>query len=121
MRLSYPLSHPPSRTNAECGGILPPQRKNLLCPERLTVGALVLSGVGLVGTHQDPVQRAVVLSVAVIGTGLDGAFDALVGMAVHTEFLLLFWYSLSMAAMQKRIQEKSVNIAFFGGLCYCDR
>ena len=54
--------------------------------EGLAVGALVLGGVSLVGTHLDTVQRAVVLGVAVVCAGLDGAFDALVCMAVHIEF-----------------------------------
>ena len=40
----------------------------------------------LVGAHQDPVQRAVVLGVAVVSAGLDGAFNALVCMAVHSVF-----------------------------------
>jgi hypothetical protein len=41
-------------------------------------------------TNHDAIQRAVVLGVAVMGAGLDGAFDALVSMAVHTHFLLCF-------------------------------
>ena len=55
----------------------------LLLAEGLAVGALVLGGIHLVGTHQDPVQRTVVLILAVISALLDGAFDALVGMAIH--------------------------------------
>jgi len=35
------------------------------------------------GTHQNAVQRAVVLTVAVIGAGFNGALDALIGMTVH--------------------------------------
>ena len=42
------------------------------------------------GTHQNPVQRAVVLGIAVVSAGLDGAFDALVCMTVHKKNLLLF-------------------------------
>ena len=49
------------------------------------------------GAHQDLVQRAVVLSVAVISAGGDGAFDALVGIAVHLDYLLLFGFGFSMA------------------------
>ena len=56
---------------------------NLLLAERLAVGALVHSRVGFVGTDHDPVQGAVILGVAVISALLDGAFNALVGMAVH--------------------------------------
>ena len=51
------------------------------------------------GAHQDLVQRAVVLSVAVISAGGDGAFDALVGIAVHLDYLLLFGFGFSMAEM----------------------
>ena len=51
--------------------------------EGLAVGALVLGRIGLMGTHQNPVQRAVVLTVTVVGTGLNGAFDALIGMTIH--------------------------------------
>ena len=49
------------------------------------------------GTHQDLVQGAVVLVLTVVSAGLDGAFNALVCMAVHIEFLLLIWYVTSMA------------------------
>ena len=38
------------------------------------------------GTHQNPVQRAVVLGVAVVCAGLNGTFDALIGMAIHNSF-----------------------------------
>ena len=61
---------------------------SLFLTEGLAVSALVLGGVSLVGAHQNPVQGAVVLAVAVVGAGLNGAFDALVCMAVHVEFLL---------------------------------
>ena len=54
-----------------------------LLAEGLAVGALVLGGVDLMSAHQDPIQRAVVLILAVISTLLDGAFNALVGMTVH--------------------------------------
>ena len=60
-----------------------PPHPSLLLAEGLTVGALVLGGVRLMGTHQDPVQGAVVLVIAVISTLLNGALDALVGMTVH--------------------------------------
>ena len=62
---------------------------SLLLAEGLAVGALVHGGVRLMGTHQDPVQRAVVLILAVVSALLDGAFDALVCMTVHGFFLLL--------------------------------
>ena len=52
--------------------------------ERLTVGALIFSGICLVGTDHDSIQRTVVVGIAVIGTGLDGALDALIGIGIHT-------------------------------------
>ena len=64
--------------------------KSLLA-EGLAVGALVLSGIHLVGTHQDAVQGAVILVFAMICALLDGTFDTLVGMTVHRKSLLLFW------------------------------
>ena len=57
--------------------------------EGLAVGALVLSGICFMGTNQNSVQRAVVLVVTVISTLLNGTFDALVCIAVHSSFLLL--------------------------------
>ena len=73
----------------------------LLLPERLAVSALIHSGICLVGTHQDLVQGAVVLVLTVVGAGLDDAFDALVCMAIHIEFLLLIWYVNSMTSNAK--------------------
>ena len=61
----------------------PPKRPGLLLAEGQTVGALVLGGVALMGAHHDPVQRAVVGVLGVVGTLLDGTLDALVG--VHNE------------------------------------
>ena len=72
-----------------CGGKIPPHEVSpLFLPEGLAVGALVNGGICLMGTHQNLVQRAVVFGIAVIGAGLDGAFDALVCIAVHIHFLL---------------------------------
>ena len=71
------------------------RRKSLLA-EGLAVGALVHGGILLMGAHQDFVQRAVVLGIAVVSAGCDGAFDALVGIAVHLSYLLLFGFALSM-------------------------
>ena len=67
--------------------MLPHGYKSLLA-EGLAVGALILGGVGLVGAHQNPVQGAVVLGIAVVSAGLNGAFDALVGIGVHGQDLL---------------------------------
>ena len=59
----------------------------LLLPERLAVGTLVHSGVHLVGTHHNAVQRAVVLTLAMMSALLDGTLNALVG-TIHMIFLL---------------------------------
>ena len=77
----------------------------LLLAEGLAVGALVLGRIDLVGAHQDPVQRAVVFAVAVVSALLNGAFDALVCLVVHTIFLLLFGFCFSMSAKTKEIRE----------------
>ena len=61
----------------------------LLFPEGHAVGALVHSGIGFVGAHQDPVQGAVVLILTVVRTLLNGAFDALVCVIIHNDILLL--------------------------------
>ena len=58
--------------------------------EGLAVGALIHGGVCFVGAHQNAIQGAVVLGVAVICAGLNGAFDTLVSIAVHLLFLLYF-------------------------------
>lgn len=55
----------------------------LLSAEGLAVGALIHGGVFFVGTHQNAVQRAVVLRVAVIGALLYGALYAFIGMTAH--------------------------------------
>ena len=80
----------------------PPHPICLLSAEGLAVGALVHSGVGLVGTDQDLVQSAVVLVLAVVCALLNGALDALIGIAVHhNHFLLLFWFGSSIALQTK--------------------
>ena len=61
---------------------LPPPDKSLLA-EGLAVGALVHVRIGLMSAHQDTVQGAVVLGVAVIGALLNGALNALISMTVH--------------------------------------
>ena len=86
----------------------------LLLPEGLAVGALVLGGIALVGAHQDPVQGAVVLVLAVVCALTDGAFDALVGMTVHdfyASFLLgsvLVWHQI-----MKQFRKKLPVLLFF--------
>ena len=56
----------------------------LLLPEGLAVGALIHGGISLVGTHKDLVQRAVVLAVAMVSAVFNGAFNALICVAVHS-------------------------------------
>ena len=68
--------------------------------EGLTVGALILSRIGFVGADQNAIQRAVVLSIAVISAGLNGTLDALVCIVIHSFFLLLFGFWLSMSCIR---------------------
>ena len=84
----------------------------LLLAEGLAIRALILGGVHFVSTHQNPVQRAVVLVLAVISALLDGTLDALVGMAVHGHFLLLNGFDPSMATGREIIQENVSFLAF---------
>ena len=67
------------------------------------------------GTHQDPVQRAVVLAVAVISTGLDGAFDTLVGMAIHKNASFCFGFGNSMAQEKEFMRRKRGHDCIFQG------
>ena len=90
--------------------LLPPLRK-LFFAEGFTVGALIHGGVLLVGAHQNAVQRAVVFRVAVIGALFDGAFDALVGMAIHGIFLLSLNY------MAYSVQNPAVHTLHFAANC----
>ena len=91
------------KAKKNCGGKIPPHESLLLfLPERLAVGALIHGRICFVGTHQNLVQGAVVFGVAVIGAGLNGAFDALVCITVHVLFLLLIWYAISMTQRKER-------------------
>ena len=72
---------PPTNTNAAEGSAA---LSLLLLTEGLAVGALIGSGVCLVGTHQNPVQAAVIGLITVVGALLNGAFDALVCMVIHS-------------------------------------
>ena len=65
---------------------------NLLLAEGHAVGTLIHGGVGLMGAHQNAVQGAIVFGITVVSTGLYGAFDALVCIAVHRFFLLYFGF-----------------------------
>ena len=84
----------------------------LALAEGLAVGTLVNGGIGFMGTHQNPVQRAVILAFAVVRALMDGAFNALVGMTIHCCFLLLFGFGHSMAERAKGILEKVSKLAF---------
>jgi hypothetical protein len=63
----------------------------LLLAEGHAVGALVNGGIHLMGTHQDLVQGTVILMAAMVGTLLNGTFDALVCVAIHNERPPLIW------------------------------
>ena len=60
------------------------------------------------GTHQDTVQRAIILSITVVRTLLDGAFNALVRMTVHNLFLLVLNYIGSMRYDKKDIRSVAI-------------
>ena len=81
--------------------------ESLLLTEGLAVGALILRGIAFMGAHQNAVQRAVVLAVAVVCTLLNGAFDTLVCIVIHNSFLLLLDSALVWLSKHKR------NIAKF--------
>jgi hypothetical protein len=95
---------------------LPRSKKHLLLAEGHAVGALVHGGIGLVGTHQNPLQRAVVLLAAVMGTGLHSALDALVCMTVHIPFLLPGLLALVWPPEGKRFI-KNFPILLFSASC----
>lgn len=56
--------------------------------KRHAVGALILRGIGLVGTDRNAVQDAVILIGAMIFTIADGAFDTAIGFTTHNIHLL---------------------------------
>ena len=57
--------------------------KELLSAEGHTVGALVHGGVTFVSADQDTVQSAVVCILAVVSALMNGAFNALICLAIH--------------------------------------
>ena len=85
---------PPGRKIAAAGAAA----SGSLLAEGLAVRALVHGGIHLVSADQDPVQRAVILAVAVISALLNGAFNALVGMVVHDALPPCFGFGDSMTA-----------------------
>ena len=64
-------------------------KSRLLLAEGHAVSTLIHSRVTLVGANQDLIQGAIVLAVAMVCAVLDGAFNALVCMAIHNPILLL--------------------------------
>ena len=85
----------------------------LLLAEGHTVGALVYLRIVFVGTHQNPVQRTVVLVFAVVSALLNGTFNALVGMAVHSCFLLKIGFGNSMAFRPQKNRGKDFLLFAF--------
>ena len=63
---------------------LPPYLCFSLLTEGLAVGALVHSGICLMGANQDPLQGAVIGILAVMGTLLNSTLNRLVCMAIHS-------------------------------------
>ena len=86
----------------------------LLLAEGHAVGALVHGGIHLMGANQNLVQGAVVLMAAMVGTLLDGAFDALVCVTVHKKASFEFGFGSSMRSRLKTIQGISSKVAFSG-------
>ena len=82
----------------------------LLFAEGHAVGALVLGGAGLMSTYQDPVQRAVVCGLTVVGALLDGALDALVCVVVHG-VSSFFRNGDSMTRSETVIRMRPINIS----------
>ena len=91
-------------------------RTALLLAEGHAVSALVLGGICLMGTNHDPVQGAIVLVLAMVGTLADSAFDGFVGMAIHKKASFEFGFGNSMCVSGKTIQEYLSNVAFYSAL-----
>ena len=60
----------------------------LLFAEGLAISTLIHGRICLVGTHQDPVQGAVVLGIAMVSTLLYSTLDTLVCVTIHGSCLL---------------------------------
>ena len=89
-----------------------------LLAEGLAVGALVCGGIGLVGAHQDPVQRAVICLLAMVLALLNSTLNALVCMTVHGIILLLFVMELECPHSEKTYISFRLTIDFFSGIQY---
>ena len=83
----------------------------LLLAEGHAVGALILGGICLVGTHGDAVERTVVFLLAVMGALADSTFDGLVGMAVHKKASFEIGFGSSMDRFPKTMLEKLSCVA----------
>ena len=90
----------------------PPPVLHLEDRSGLAVGALVHGRVGFMGAYQNPVQRAVVLLLTVVGALVHRTLNTFVGVTIHNCFLLLIGFGYSMADRQKRMQAKVSNLAF---------
>jgi hypothetical protein len=97
---------------------LPPYFGFSLLAEGLAVGALIHSGIGLMGADQDPLQRAEVCILAVMGTLLDSTFNALVCMAIHNFVPPFLMMDLDCPYAQKTYISLSLAIDFFSGIQY---
>ena len=65
---------------------LPPYLPFSLCPEGLAVGALIYSGVCLMGADQNAVQRAEVGILAMMLALLNSTLNAFICMTIHIAF-----------------------------------
>ena len=70
------------------------------------------------GAHQDSVQRAVVLAVAMICAGLYGTLDTFICMTIHKITSFNIWYNGSMTQKEKTIQETLSILDNLIFLCY---
>ena len=93
--ISYYFSSLPSRAQKKGGGIC--RRQMLLFAEGFAVGALIHGRILLMGAHQDSIQGAVVFGIAVVSALLNGAFDALICVAIHNVLPPSFEFGFSMA------------------------
>ena len=70
------------------------------------------------GAYQDPLQRAEVGILAMIGALLNSTFNALVCMAVHSVFLLIFRMILEFPQNTKTYISFMLMIDFFSKIQY---
>ena len=116
--LSYHTVFLSFRQEKEMDGGFRRRQNSLLSAEGLAVGALLIGGVHLVGSHLDVIKRAVISGIAVIGTLLDGTGDALVCVAVHKNSSFLLGSDLVWLRFANSFPLHLLNIAFFFHVCY---